>query len=745
MADIKSILQTGWEVHQKGDLKQAEAAYAEVLRQNPRNANAWCYVGILKYDQHKYDEAVPAYENAIRLSPAMPEAYNNLGNALRMQGRVEESLRAYDQAIMLRPVYPNAYMNKGAAYTWDGRVEQAVECFEKSIDQDEENSDAHKNLGVALLLLGEYERGGEEYEWRRKAENLIDEDSFTCPEWDGSDPKGKHILLQTEQGLGDCLQFIRYATVLKERGAKVSARVSKALLPLLQRFDGLEQLTSKSDPPPECDAWVPMLSVPFRQGEFQLEDVPSEESYLTADPELIEQWKERLDAFPGMKISVAWQGNPNNATDEMRSFPLESFAPLDRIHGVTLINLQKGRGEAQIAQCGNQLTLIQLGDDLDEEHGAFMDTAAVMKNLDLVITADTATGHLAAALGVPVWIVLPCIPDWRWTREGDTTPWYPSARLFRQTKSGEWGDVFQNIANTLVDEFDVLRWKRPEEHQRLESGVSRVTRARYGLMTYLRKDIYIGRSIDLYGEFSEGEVDLFRQLLKPGQTVIEAGSNIGVHTVPLAQIVGLKGAVYAFEPQRVVYQALCANLAQNGIYNVMASLSALGSHGKEGRTVVIPDLNYGAENNFGGLSVQTSGQGQRVPLATIDSLNIGSCALIKADVEGMELDVLRGGQETIAKHHPILYVENDRDEGSQPLLQFIADQGYTAYWHFPPLYAPSNYFMNQENVFPGLVSANLLCVHSSVRTAIQGLKRVESPSESWRDVLNAQRRQGPAS
>ena len=159
---------------------------------------------------------------------------------------------------------------------------------------------------------------------------------------------------------------------------------------------------------------------------------------------------------------------------------------------------------------------------------------------------------------------------------------------------------------------------------------------------------------------------------------------------------------------------------------------------------MIPELNYGAENNFGGLSVKTDGQGQRIPLTTIDSLNLGSCSLIKADVEGMELDVLRGAQETIAKFRPILYAENDREESSQAMLQFIEEQGYTAYWHFPPLYSPSNYFKNSENVFPGLVSVNILCVHSSVRTAIQGLKRVESPAENWRDVLGALRKQGTA-
>ena len=362
-----------------------------------------------------------------------------------------------------------------------------------------------------------------------------------------------------------------------------------------------------------------------------------------------------------------------------------------------------------------------LGDDIDTASGPFMDTAAVMKNLDLVITSDTVVPHLAGALGVPVWVALTLVPDWRWFLSREDSPWYPSMRLFRQEQPGEWGPVFRKIAAALLVEHPQLTLKRPEEYRIADGDMNRLIRGRHGLTLYNKHDQYIGRSLERYGEFSQLEVELFEQLLRPRQLVVEAGANIGAHTVPLARLVGESGRVHAFEPQRVVFQTLCANVALAGLTNVHCHHAAVGETAGE---IVVPPIDYRQENNFGGLGLGEFQQGEKVPLVTIDSLNLPACHLLKADVEGMERAVLRGARATIEKFRPILYVENDRQEKSTPLVQHIRDLGYKLFWHRPPLFNPGNQFENRENVFGTIVSLNLLCIHGSVKASISGLKEV---------------------
>lgn len=251
--------------------------------------------------------------------------------------------------------------------------------------------------------------------------------------------------------------------------------------------------------------------------------------------------------------------------------------------------------------------------------------------------------------------------------------------------------------------------------------INRTKECRHGTMVYNIHDMYIGRSLDLYGEFSEGEIDLFSQFIRPGQVIVEAGANMGAHTVWFAKRVGPQGAVLAFEPQRVIFQLLNANVALNQLTNVHAIWAALGQ--RAGLTVV-PHLDYGKENNFGGLSLGDFQNGQPVEVRTIDRLNLPKCHFIKVDVEGMEQEVLAGATETIAKHQPALYVENDRDDKAAKLTQFIDGLGYNMYWHTPPLFRPDNFAGNPENVFGQILSRNMLCLPKSMKQQVSGLQPV---------------------
>ena len=258
----------------------------------------------------------------------------------------------------------------------------------------------------------------------------------------------------------------------------------------------------------------------------------------------------------------------------------------------------------------------------------------------------------------------------------------------------------------------------------IQAAATMLRDCRHGRMLFLRGDRYIGRSLKLYGEFSEIEGQLFSRLIRPGQAVIEAGANIGAHTIHLARLVGPNGMVLAYEPQRVIFQLLCHNLAMNRLRNVQARLAAVGRRAGSRK---VPALDYSAENNFGGASLQNGAGGERVQVIPLDSVRLSSLRLLKIDVEGMEVEVLSGARRLIARHRPLLYVENDRQENSRRLMGLIEKFGYDMWWHLPPLFNSNNYFKKRKNVFGRTASINLLCVPKEApEMVVKGLRKVNS-------------------
>jgi hypothetical protein len=304
----------------------------------------------------------------------------------------------------------------------------------------------HHNRSAALLMLGEFAEGFAEYEWRFRSRDYPPL-NLRWPVWNGEPLAGRTIVLVGEQGLGDTIQFVRYASLIGALGARVVVQCSAALHPLLARTPGVDAWVD-SKTPVEADFCVPLLSVPHRLG-TTLATIPAEVPYVFAEPERVERWKARLAERPGLKIGIIWQGNPRAPGDAQRSIPLRYFAPLTKLPGVQLVSLQKGFGAEQLAALPERDAIWDFGDELDAEGGAFMDTAALMQSLDLVITSDTAPAHLAGALGANVWVALQTVPDWRWLLERADCPWYPTMRLFRQKTAGDWGEVFERITNEV--------------------------------------------------------------------------------------------------------------------------------------------------------------------------------------------------------------------------------------------------------------------------------------------------------
>jgi FkbM family methyltransferase len=259
---------------------------------------------------------------------------------------------------------------------------------------------------------------------------------------------------------------------------------------------------------------------------------------------------------------------------------------------------------------------------------------------------------------------------------------------------------------------------------------NRVKPCRYGTLLYNINDQYIGRALDQYAEFSQGEVDLFEKILRPGQTVVDAGANIGAHTVFFCGAVGADGRVHAFEPQRVIFQTLCANLALNSLQNAYAYHAALGEHaapGEQARTIKVDVPDYSRENNFGGMSLGEWTDGEDVALTCIDALDLAACDFMKIDVEGMEQAVIRGAGRAIARHRPVLYVENDRPENAAALIRQLDALGYALFWHLPPYFNPDNFACNPVNIFSNIASRNMLCLPREKRYGEFGLIAVEIP------------------
>jgi len=265
--------------------------------------------------------------------------------------------------------------------------------------------------------------------------------------------------------------------------------------------------------------------------------------------------------------------------------------------------------------------------------------------------------------------------------------------------------------------------------QAAQSSPVTLKQCRHGPLLFLNSDQYVGRSLLVYGEFSELEANLFTQIVRPGQTIVEIGANIGAHTVHLAQLVGPGGKIHAFEPQRIIFQILCANIALNGLFNVHTHHAGAGSTAGH---LQVPPLNYAEEGNFGGLSLSDAAIGEVVPIVRLDDMALASLSVLKVDVEGMEYQVLDGARDTIAQHRPLIYVENDRQDKSPALIGLLMELGYTMYWHLPKLYNPANFAGNADDIFPGIISINLLCIPNESQIAINGFKKVESPNDFWK-------------
>ena len=427
--------------------EDAETCYRQLAVNEPDNPDLQVHLGFVLVRQDRLDEAIELFQKVLVAKPDYHEIHNNLGYIYERQGRLDDAVTASQRAIEIRPNYAEGHNNLGTALKSLGRLNEACNSFRQALKLQPDFPLAEFNLGTTLLLQGDLAGGWPGYD--RRGDTLdVPPVTYGKPQWDGSPLDGRTILLAAEQGLGDTIQFIRYAPLIQQTAGRVIVHCPRPLVKLLDGCAGVDQLIVKGDELPDFDIEAPLLSLPRILG-TTTETIPADLPYLAADDDLVAKWQKWRADIDGFTVGICWQGNRDYPRDNERSPQLQAFAPLAAIPGVKLVSLQRGDGCEQIANVG--FDVIDPGNDFDGTSGAFMDTAALIKNLDLVITSDTAIPHLAGALGVPVWVALPFLPDWRWLLKREDSPWYPSMRLFRQPTAGDWETPLANIAAALQE------------------------------------------------------------------------------------------------------------------------------------------------------------------------------------------------------------------------------------------------------------------------------------------------------
>ncbi|HEX3502528.1 MAG TPA: tetratricopeptide repeat protein [Xanthobacteraceae bacterium] len=427
---------------------EALSEFQAVLARAPQHVEARVNCGLAQAALGLSEQALAEFDAALALAPGHPGAHYNRGVALIKLGRYEEAVAANDRALAVEPGHSNALLNRGKALAQLNRHDEALASYGRVLAIKKDQADAHFNQALALLNLGQYQRGFAAYEWRWRRTGMPPHKSRGKPLWLGEYPLArKTILLHAEQGLGDTIQFARYAPVLAAAGAKVVLEVQPELKALMSRLDGVASVIARGDAPspqnPAFDVHCPLGSLPLAL-KTEPGTVPAHVPYLTADGARLAKWSTEIGALPQPRIAIAWSGNPSHDNDRNRSIALRRLAPLFAARSASFISIQREL-RSEDAEILATSGVTHIGAALED----FADTAAVLALCDLVITVDTAAAHLAGAMGRPVWVLVPFAPDWRWTLSGETTPWYPTARLFRQSELNDWDSVIAQLAAEL--------------------------------------------------------------------------------------------------------------------------------------------------------------------------------------------------------------------------------------------------------------------------------------------------------
>jgi len=442
---IQQLFRQALQHHHSGRLPDAERLYRQILAAEPTHAASMLRLGMMAREVGRRDVALDLLRRAINLNPHSAEAYYYLGVALIDVGELNDAIAALGRSVALQPDSAAAQSNLGVALYETARFEQAIAAYRRSIQLGPDSASAHWNLAIALLILGRLPEGWDEFEWRLKFPELALSRDFPSPQWTGEELSNKTLLLYTEGGFGDAIQFVRYVPRLRGRAKTVILECQPTLAKLFSDLPGVDRVVQLGQSLPEFDYHIPLQSLP-RLFKTDLTNIPSNVPYLNVAPDDRSRWSTRIPSDGRLKVGLVWAGSPRpKITDDIRTRGLDVFAPLGRVPNVHLFSLQKGPESTLARPPGLELT------DFTAELNDFTDTAGLIANLDLVISVDTSVAHLAGALAKPVWVLIPFIPDFRWLIGRTDSPWYPTMRLFRQKRRDDWESVIADVTTALAE------------------------------------------------------------------------------------------------------------------------------------------------------------------------------------------------------------------------------------------------------------------------------------------------------
>lgn len=474
---IAQAIALALEHHRANRLDEAEAIYKQILQQSPNCPDALHLLGVLASQRNRHDIGIDLISKAIALQPNTSEFHFNIGGIYRSAGKPTESIAHTKCAIELKPDTPGGYANLGLALSEVGRLDEALAALTKAVEFEPNRTGPHLDLGNVywkqgkhelalaefrraiecdpslaanhwscarvLLQLGHLKEGWEEFEWRLKFKEMKLDRGFAQPQWDGSDQTGKTVLLHTEGGLGDAINFVRHVPPATKRGGKFILECQPTLMKLFANTEGIDQLVARGQRLPPFDCHMPLQGLPRILG-ITLENIPSRVPYLTADKNRAADFAARIPSDGKLRVGLVWCGVMYSEVD-FRTRNLATFFPMLKLPGIRFFSLQIGEASAETPPAGVDWM------DFSGELKDMSDTAALVQNLDLVLSVDTSTAHLAGALAKPVWVFIPTQSDFRWLLHRTDSPWYPTMRLFRQTAAGDWSKPIKDMTNALSE------------------------------------------------------------------------------------------------------------------------------------------------------------------------------------------------------------------------------------------------------------------------------------------------------
>lgn len=666
--------------------------FERALEADPANADAALSRGSLELARGDAPGAERWFRRALELAPASPRAHLCVGVALAYRDRLEEALAFFRDALAREERDggdADAFLLCAACLADLGRTEEAIEVYERHLP-DRPNPEAHLQYAQALLAVGRFREGWSQYEFRWLRDSLLAQRPATgTPAWTGQDLRGKSILVFPEQGAGDLFQFLRYTPYLKALGANVLLSCGAGLDPIVETFPGIDRVLRPGEPPPRVDFFAHLLGLP-RVFDTDAAKVPAKGPYLSADPERAKAWAKRLAGHPGLKVGLVWAGNPRHPRDRYRSIPLAALLPALRVPGVSWFSLQKGPA----AEAVRLLAPETRPTDLAPELGDFRDTAAaIVGALDVVVTVDTSVAHLAGALGKDVWVLLALPADWRWLQDRTDSPWYPTARLFRQRERGDWTTVADALVAALGERVaGAGTVARPAATSRgvpapatapaprlsrSLPGLSAVAETRAGIVQFFPDDEPAGGSIEWYGEWLRAELEIAERWASPGATVVEVGAGVGMHTLALSARLGPAGHLLAYEARPTVRRVLGQNLLANRAGNVTVMQRLAGGPG--------------------------AGAGADGPprFETVDDLLLEELALLKISAEADAAAILAGADATLWRLRPRILAGVPDEAALGRVVEAATAHGYRSWRIATPLFDPRNFNRRDADIFDG--------------------------------------------